>query len=391
MRKITHIVIFTLCCFLYFQSFSQNELLTFNYVPPPPGFHPGSKACVQDKEGYMWIGTYQAPLRRYDGYHYTFYSNNPADKNSLAQNWVEALYAGRNGIIWIGTADSGLDRLDPLTGQFQHFRFQATNNNSLSSDHILTVLEDKDGMLWIGTANGLNIFNPATKIFKRFYHDAKNPCSLSCNKVEKIYEDRRGDIWVGTGDVWNDGGKTEGGLNHFNKKTNNFTQYLHQENNSHSLINNKVKAIFEDSKGVFWVGTAGDGLHIMDRTKGTFERLLYDPANPGKLSRPSLKQIRPNVADHITFIIEDASNAIWIGTFGNGLNRYDPKTNNTTHYPFFKDATSGMQLEVAWWACNSRDGVLWIGYWRGIYRIDPLKKKYSLLSYRNHCRANLSG
>ncbi len=39
------------------------DKITFQRVPPPPGIHPGSKACVQDPQGYMWIGTYQAPLR----------------------------------------------------------------------------------------------------------------------------------------------------------------------------------------------------------------------------------------------------------------------------------------------------------------------------------------
>ena len=59
----------------------------------------------------------------------------------------------------------------------------------------------------------------------------------------------------------------------------------------HSLINNKVNAILEDSKGNFWVGTAGDGLHTMDRATGKFERHLYDPAHPEKLSRPPVNQV----------------------------------------------------------------------------------------------------
>ena len=134
-----------------------------------------------------------------------------------------------------------------------------------------------------------------------------------------------------------------------------------------------MKAIFEDSRGTFWVGTAGDGLHTMDRDQGTFQRHLYDPVHPKNLSRPPQKKIRVNADDHITFIIEDAAGSIWIGTFGNGLNRYDPETKHVTHYPNL-DPVSGADLEVAAWACNTRDGILWIGYWRGLYRIDPLRK-----------------
>ena len=82
----------------------------------------------------------------------------------------------------------------------------------------------------------------------------------------------------------------KGGLNRFNKNTGTFTRYLHDEKDPHSLIDNRVRAIFEDSYGNFWIGTAGDGLHTMDRENGTFERHTYDPAHPEKLSRPPLKK-----------------------------------------------------------------------------------------------------
>ena len=131
---ITAIFFCTIC-------FAQNELLTFNRVPPPTGFHPGSKTGVQDLEGYMWIGAYQAPLRRYDGYNYVTYSNDPLNSNSLAGNWVEALCASRDGFIWIGTWGYGLDRLDPATGNFKHFRYNTKDSNSLSNDTVRTILK----------------------------------------------------------------------------------------------------------------------------------------------------------------------------------------------------------------------------------------------------------
>ena len=97
-------------------------------------------------------------------------------------------------------------------------------------------------------------------------------------------------MWVGTGSTYekNNG---SGGLNQFNKKTGKFIRYLHNEKDLHSLIDNRVRAIFEDSRGNFWVGTGGDGLHTMDRKTGKFERHLYDPLHPGKLSRPPVKNI----------------------------------------------------------------------------------------------------
>ena len=131
-------------------------------------------------------------------------------------------------------------------------------------------------------------------------------------------KDHQGTIWIGTGSPFpNDDGSApdDGGLNRLDKKTGKFTRYLHDPKNPNSLINNKVRAIFEDSRGTFWVGTAGDGLHTMDRANGLFERHLYDPAHPDRLSRPPLKPSPPYPAyDHISFITEDANGNIWMGT-----------------------------------------------------------------------------
>lgn len=361
------------------------QKLEFTRIPPPTGLHPGTVSGVQDLNGYMWIGTYQSALRRYDGYKYKLYTNDPQNPNSMGGNWMESLYADSKGFIWIGTLGQGLDRLDPSTGTFVHYRYDPKNQNSLSNDTVRSIIEDREGMLWVGTQNGLNHFNPQTGEFRRYFHQLDDPYSLSCNRVMKIYEDRQGTIWIGTGSVWDgQGGETdEGGLNRLDKDTGRFYRYLHDPGNDQSLIDNKVKAIYEDSRGTFWVGTAGDGLHTMDRVHGTFQRHLHDPSNPKKLSRPPQKKIRPHADDHITFFIEDATGHIWIGTFGNGLNRFDPRTREVTHYPNFKDPESGLEMEVPWWACVTRDGMLWIGYWRGLYRVDPLPKNIPYFSTGN--------
>ena len=161
----------------------------------------------------------------------------------------------------------------------------------------------------------------------------------------------------------------EGGLNRFDRNTGTFTRYLNDPKNPHSLINNKVRAIFEDSRGTFWVGTKGDGLHTMDREKGSFDRHLYNPTKPDGLSRPKLKQ---DTYDHITFINEDSTGAIWIGTNSAGLNRYDPVTKKMNHY----QASKGFPDSTCWNAYISRDGVLWIstGGSNLLYRVDPFFK-----------------
>ena len=145
----------------------------------------------------------------------------------------------------------------------------------------------------------------------------------------------------------------EGGLNRFDRRTGKFTRYLNNVADPHSLIDNRVGAIFEDSKGNFWVCTAGDGLHCMNRKTGKFERLRFDPAHPEKLSGPPRKKDIDWDLD-LFFIQEDGSGAMWIGASGGWLTRYDPTTKKIKHYASFNDDTQAMQSVSG--AFASRDG-----------------------------------
>src|SRR5574343_192477 len=65
-------------------------------------------AILQDKQGYLWLGT-QAGLNRYDGYRITAFKNTPNDSASLQDNYIQALYEDAQGAIWVGSR-GGLDR-----------------------------------------------------------------------------------------------------------------------------------------------------------------------------------------------------------------------------------------------------------------------------------------
>jgi signal transduction histidine kinase/ligand-binding sensor domain-containing protein len=330
---------------------------------------------TQDPQGYIWLASYTG-LHRYDGYNDTRYSNDPGNPNSLVSNSLECVCSDKNGIIWIGTNIMGLDRFDPETGIFTHYHPRPKDQASLCSDSISAIIEDHDGILWIGTDKGLNRLDPKTGRFTRYVHNDKDSTSLSQDQVRVIYEDHQGILWIGTGSPWSATlpWKELGGLNRFDRKTAKFKRYLHDPKDPHSLIDNRVRAIFEDSRGTFWVGTAGDGLHTMDRTKGIFERHLYDPAHPEKLSRPTLEKTFMDADDHITFITEDVSGAIWIGTFANGINRFDSKTKKIHHYGPGKDSIGGFTDKSGWWAFKSREGVIWISTWQNnLYKIDPYR------------------
>jgi ligand-binding sensor domain-containing protein len=358
----------SICC-------GQTQGIFFNRLSAPYGSYFGPVSGItQDPKGYIWIASINNGFFRYDGHGLTNYRNDPANPNSLSNNWFESIYTHSTGIIWLGTWGNGLDRFDPATGIFTHYSHDPKKPSSLAQDLVPAIYEDKEGEQWIGTHGSLDLMDRKTGTFKHFRHDQHVPSSLSNDQVRVIYEDKQGTLWVGTGSPWQGAGGRpgeaglpgEGGLNRLNRRTGKFTRYMHDDKDLHSLAQNKVGAIFEDSHDNFWIGTTGeDGLQIMNRAKGTFQRYVYDSAHPEKLSRsPVNKQIN---YDRITFITEDAAGSIWIGTAGAGLNRYDPVTQKIKHYSY-KDSADGFADNTAWSHYNSRDGTLWIGsFWGNLY------------------------
>lgn len=348
---------------------AQKSDLSFNLVKGINGITLGRiNAMTRDIHGTLWLSdqTYRC-IVSFDGKRMTKYQNDPKNPNSLGGYYPECIFADSAGMIWIGFYGMGLDRLDPETGNFTHYRYNRSDPNSLANDTITSILVDHIGKIWVGTYSGIDLLDANTGKFTHYKHSSTDPSSLSHNKVRALFEDRQGEIWVGTGLVWDY--DTLGGLNRLDRSTGKFTRYLHDPQNPHSLIDNRIRAIFEDSKGNFWVGTAGDGLHSLDRKTGQFQRYPYDPKQPDRLSRPPLydgprlavsgKPIK--IEDHITFINEDADGQLWIGTFLNGTNRYDPKAGVMKHYGSPGPSENNIEENNPWCSVMSPDGLVWIG------------------------------
>ena len=164
-----------------------------------------------------------------------------------------------------------------------------------------------------------------------------------------LYEDRQGVLWIGTGDP----GEVAvgGGLNQFDRSTETFTRYLHDPADPTSLSHNEVQTILEDSRGTFWVGTSGDGLHIMDREAGTFTRPFSVP----------VPDPCPTWFCGVSFMHEDRSGAIWIGVFGGGLLQYDPGTRAIRHFEGNLTQTNSLRSNEVFRVHESWDGSLWVG------------------------------
>jgi signal transduction histidine kinase/ligand-binding sensor domain-containing protein len=331
----------------------------------------------QDPMGYIWLSSFRSGIFRYDGREFINYSHNDSNSNSLISDVTPSIHADAEGIVWIGTLGSGLDRFDPFSHTFTHFRHEPGNNSSICNDSITVIKEDREGNILLGTCGGFSVYHKESRKFTNYFFNPKDSTSLSYNWIRTIYQDHRGTIWIGCGYPISPGIRLppNGGLNRFNPEKGNFTRYQHEPGNENSLESNLVGALFEDSKGNFWVGTMGDGLHIMNREKGTFTHYYYDSLHPEKLSRPP---VYATPYDFITFITEDSLGGIWIGSFLSGINRFDTLEKKITHFgiiPDFynkilkRDTSEGFYSRFAWHGLITSDGLLWISGAEGNHRL----------------------
>ncbi len=324
-----------------------------------------SGAILQDKDGFLWIGTISAGLFRYDGYELQAYK--PGGPNSLSSPYVQALYEDRDGMIWIGTGGGGLDRYDKETDTFKHYKHDPQNPQSISSDtvasfHLQTIREDRAGKLWIGTQNGLNVLDKATGTFKHYFHDSNDPNSLSHDNISALLFDQQGLLWIGT---------KGGGLNRLDPQTGMVTRYGPDPANPQGLGGEWVTALVQDEAGTLWVATMDNGLYKLDRATGTFTSYLHDPQNSNSLR-----------GNKIASIYRDLSGVLWIAYENGdqlGLSVFDPRMNTFTHYTQDPEATSSLSSTSISSVYQDRAGIVWIVNDSGLVdKLDRRKSKFTL-------------
>jgi signal transduction histidine kinase/ligand-binding sensor domain-containing protein/CheY-like chemotaxis protein len=321
----------------------------------------------------LWVGTFNGL------YHLTWnpkgslrlkcYQHQPDNDNSLSDNLVTRIVKdNQSGVLWIGTNQAGLDRFNPGTGTFSHYTHDPLELSSLSDSGVSALYLDRSGILWVGTYfYGLNkvVYGPLKLKFKTYRHEPGNNNSLSVDNVRAILEEpgSSGDIiWIGT---------EGGGLNRWDRKADRFTHYQHEPNNSGSISDNYVYCLHIDGSGTLWVGTATN-LHKMGKD-GQFCPFPLDALNPSYSQGLSLGQ-------SVRCIYEDQKGILWIGTIGGGLTKFDPKRKTSTNYRHQPSNSNSPADDAVYTICQTSEKgkeILWIGtYGGGLDKFDPAKETF---------------
>ncbi|WP_373496005.1 two-component regulator propeller domain-containing protein, partial [Aquiflexum sp.] len=128
-----------------------------------------------------------------------------------------------------------------------------------------------------------------------------------------------------------------------------FTNYSHDPKNTTSLSSNWVETVYVDLEGTFWAGTYGGGLNRFEPENGKFTHFRHDPENPASISN-----------DSISVIMEDHLGHLWVGT-QHGLNRMDRKTGSFTRFMYNPDDPASLGNDQARAIFEDSKGTLWVG------------------------------
>ena len=146
-------------------------------------------AFREDGTGNLWIGFYYGGLVRFRAGQFTRFTI----ADGLPLGLIRDLYLDRSGKLWIATSRGGVARVDDLAAEQPRF-FTYTTAQGLVSNETTCVTEDQYGRIYIGTAQGVDRLDPLTGNFKH-YTEADG---LANNFVNVAYRDGQGALWFGT-------------------------------------------------------------------------------------------------------------------------------------------------------------------------------------------------
>jgi len=195
--------------------------------------------------------------------------------------------------------------------------------DGLPENTVQAFAQTKDGFLWVGTTGGLTRFDGDG--FDVFDHT--NTKALAESSILSLLVSHDGDLWVGT-----DGG----GLVRYHKGR--FDRFGARNGFEHAF----VRTLFEDSRGVIWIGT-DSGLFRLD-TGG--EEALEQVSDVTKLS--------------VRAMGEDSDGRIWIG--GDRLFVIEHGETREQRLPWFKE---NQVTSIR----GTKDGTVWLGTLGGLWRL----------------------
>lgn len=265
------------------EEFENNGSLDISKIRTPGT----SYSILEDKDGFLWIGT-DIGLWRYNGYDFEDFTN------IIPERIDGQIFQDHTGDIWVGT-HSRLVQFNPETLKSNTYKFDSADRESISS-HIFqgkkhAFAEDSADNLWIATNNGLNSFSRDSRTFSSL-----NPqnSGLLDDFITGIIGSKEGFLWVAT----------RKSIHRLDPSNRHIIQ-------TYSNAPEDISSLCEDNNGTLWIGTKLNGLFKIAKDSDTIQ--MYDDTD--------------HLSNYLSItylnIFSDTPNYLWITTIENGLSIVD--------------------------------------------------------------------
>lgn len=323
----------------------------FQHFPPAPGVagalqHDTVRCLLFDRAGNLWAGTGNGlHLRRHEREDFEHIASDATVEDSLARQYVYALFEASDGRIWVGTQSHGLAIWDPATSTLQRI---APGGEGLGHPWVSGMVEPAAGRIWVATYGaGIDVVDAgAGRVVQRLRADPSIPGSLALDRLTAPFRDRSGLIWMGS---WG------GGLQRHNPhNAEAFTSLRHGPSLPRGLTLANVLSTLPVDDGRVWVGTGGNGIDVIDLQHGLVAGYRPDPRRPGALRDGTIRAM-----------LRDRQGRIWVGTQQSGLQRYQPESDD------FSASWPGLPRGPIRRLHLRSDGRLLIGMQAALVLLDP--------------------
>ncbi|MCQ2200520.1 MAG: response regulator [Bacteroidales bacterium] len=305
-------------------------------LPPYP-----VNAITEDKNGNLWVGVIEGGLNRKNPTSNRF-DNFTVGNHGLPHNAVSALEVDGNGMLWVGTWGGGVCVIDPSSQNapiVARYSFDNAFVGALKYDPI------NEGM-WIGTVENIR-FVKNGEVFAPFEGNAVME-HLAGSLGAMI--DSKNNLWLGTSE-----GLLIADLRTYASGDLKYEFITHKLDDKNSNLKPRVSYIMETSDGVIYVGTNGYGLMKVTRTAEGYEYKAYTTADG--LCNNSVRGI-----------LEDKEGGqLWLST-NFGLSVFDPETEIFNNYT----KEQGLLSDTYYWNAaykSVRDGSMYFGTPNGMSQI----------------------
>lgn len=300
-------------------------------------------AILQDRQGFMWFGTWEG-LNRFDGYTFKVYKAMNNGVEAHVNNRVDIIFEDESERIWWGTYDGHFYRLDATRKVTTEQPYDSLPEGMLSkmSEADKNTKVDSRGVIWqTDDANGIMRYRFGQ--WKRFTPPLDSRYAGRLRQHFFLLEDKQGRTWVNP---------TGGGWSYYDYEKDELVYPIEG-------LTNMIHTAYMDRDGQMWMATYDGGVDCVSMDPTPYK--LYDMRHSVRENGEVRAFARRKNGEVLTLIKSETSvycaletqHGMLYGTKGHGLiNKTKNQTIPTTHSDIY-DIEEG------------RDGTLYVATYGG--------------------------